>query len=168
MNRADVLELYCYDEWANARILASLEPLPSEVFTRDLGGSFPSLRDAFAHVVAGEWIWLERWLGNSPTSAPDWLSSPELPVLAGRLHEIEARRRTFLEALWDEDLDRSVTFRFLNGREDEQILRDLLVHVVQHSTYHRGQIADKLRRIGSAAQPTDFIAFKAALRAPGS
>src|SRR5262250_2225501 len=61
MNKEDIVLLYEYDRWANARIFQSLEALTVEQFTRDLGGSFGSVRDTVLHILAGEWTWLTFW-----------------------------------------------------------------------------------------------------------
>ncbi len=71
MNRQDIVMLYDYNAWANARILRAVEPLIPEAFLRDLKNSFPSVRDTLAHILGAEWIWLRRWA----SAACGWLSS---------------------------------------------------------------------------------------------
>ena len=57
-----------YHYWARDRLLAALDPLTPEQFTRDLGSSFRSIRDTVAHLHAAEWAWYSRWQGQSPTA----------------------------------------------------------------------------------------------------
>ena len=66
MNKQDVGFLNEYNRWANARMLDAGSKLTAEQFTRDLKSSHRSVRDTLAHVLAAEWIWLERWNGTSP------------------------------------------------------------------------------------------------------
>ncbi|HXZ43620.1 MAG TPA: DinB family protein, partial [archaeon] len=80
MNRQDILTLYDYNAWANARVLGTVEPLTAEAFLRDLKSSFPSVRDTLAHILAAEWIWLRRWHGESPSKL---LAAAAFPTLAG-------------------------------------------------------------------------------------
>jgi uncharacterized damage-inducible protein DinB len=61
MNKDDIRLLYEYDRWANNRVLQAVAALSDERFTRDLGGSFRSVRDTLVHIIAGEWGWLEYW-----------------------------------------------------------------------------------------------------------
>ncbi len=61
MNKDDIQLLYEYDRWANNRVLQAVSALSDEQFTRDLGGSFRSVRDTLVHIIAGEWGWLAYW-----------------------------------------------------------------------------------------------------------
>src|SRR6266478_8352024 len=69
MNKDDIRLLYEYDRWANNRVLQAASALSDEQFTRDLGGSFPSVRDTLVHIIGGEWGWLAYWKEPSRTSA---------------------------------------------------------------------------------------------------
>lgn len=162
MTPSDILDLFRYNAWANERMTESLMRLAPEVLTEDLGGSFPTVRDTFAHLISAEWIWLERWRGHGPTSAPDWVASSDLPQLVARLRDIEAGRAAFLAGLSESDLESVCAFTLLSGKPASHKLRDLLVHVANHSTYHRGQLAAMLRRLGTPALSTDFIVYRAA------
>jgi len=69
MNKDDIQLLYEYDRWANKRVLQAVSALSAEQFTRDLGGSFRSVRDTLVHIIAGEWGWLAYWKEWSPSAA---------------------------------------------------------------------------------------------------
>jgi uncharacterized damage-inducible protein DinB len=69
MNKNDIQLLYEYDRWANNRVLHSVSVLSVEQFTRDLGGSFRSVRDTLVHIIGGEWGWLTYWKEPSPNAA---------------------------------------------------------------------------------------------------
>src|ERR1700752_4653527 len=68
MTKDDIQLLYEYDRWPNNRVLQAASPLDAEEFTRDLGGSFRSVRDTLVHIVGGEWGWLTCWKEPSPSS----------------------------------------------------------------------------------------------------
>lgn len=159
MNVSDIKTLYRYNEWANERLFTAIAELSDEDIARDLGGSLPSLRHVVAHIVSAEWSWLERWHGVSPTVRPGWTEA-DLDSIVAQLHAIEAKRTLFLDNLSDEALASSLSFKYLSGKPDQHILQDLLVHVVNHSTYHRGQIALMFRQLGHAPPSTDFVLFK--------
>ena len=164
MRPSEIIELYRYNDWANHRLLRVASTLAAELLTQDLGGSYKSIRDVVAHIISAEWAWLERWNGRSPESIPDWVSG-SLSVLLEHLSDVEAQRNVFLQELSDAALSSEVAFRFLSGAADHHPLRDLMIHVVDHSSYHRGQLAAKLRQAGAVPPPTGFIAFKSELRA---
>ncbi|NWJ40046.1 MAG: DinB family protein [Geothrix sp.] len=161
MTPADLLDLFRYDAWANARLASAILQLPPEAAAQDLGGSFPTLRTTFAHIVSAEWLWLERWRGSHPTAAPGWVASADLAQLVGQLKEVEAERDAFLAGLSEADLGATCAFTLLSGKAASHALRDLLVHAANHSTYHRGQLAAMLRRLGSPAPATDFLVYRA-------
>jgi len=69
MNKDDIRLLYEYDRWANNRVLQAAGALNDEQFTRDLGGSFGSVRDTLLHIIGGEWGWLGYWKESNPDDA---------------------------------------------------------------------------------------------------
>jgi uncharacterized damage-inducible protein DinB len=160
MRVPEVLSLYAYNEWANARIFSAAAELDPEVCTTPRGSSFSSIRDTIAHIAASEWVWLRRWRGESPSAQPEWSSLPDAAALTGKLREVESERAAFLRALKDEDLSKPLAYRNLKGDDFSERLIDQLVHVVNHSSYHRGQVATLSRQAGFAAPATDLIVFK--------
>ncbi len=78
MNQArdEILELYEFNSWANRRILAAASKFSEAELSRDLKGSFPSILSTLLHIMSAQWIWLSRWEGRSPTTAPEeWHTS---------------------------------------------------------------------------------------------
>jgi uncharacterized damage-inducible protein DinB len=155
--------LFAYDCWANGRLLQAAGELDGDRYAQELGGSFASVRDTMAHIVAVEWIWLRRWCGESPSAMPDWAVAPESAALRRKLDEIEVEQDRFMATLSDEGLQRIVEYRNLKGETYRYPLGDLLLHLVNHSTYHRGQAATLLRQLGAVPPPTDFLVFKSEL-----
>lgn len=160
MRVADIRSLYAFNEWANARIFSAAAQLDQGAFAEPRGSSFSSIRDTVAHIVTSEWVWLRRWRGESPTAVPDWGYLPDAAALARKLAEIEADRAAFLTGLSEEGLTKPMSYRNFKGEEWRHLLVDQLTHVVNHSTYHRGQVATLFRQAGSAAPVTDLIVFK--------
>ncbi len=153
----EALELFSYSAWANGWMLDAAEALSPEQLSATVAGAFPSVRGTLGHIVGAEWIWLRRWLGESPTAAPGWVAESSLSELRGRLAALEAERDQFLGQLADGDLERVVEYRRVSGEAYADRLADLVRHVVNHSTYHRGQVATQLRQIGVSPPSTDLI-----------
>jgi uncharacterized damage-inducible protein DinB len=159
MNRQDILTLYDYNAWANARVLEAVEPLTSEELLRDLGNSFPSVRDTLAHILGAEWIWLRRWHGESPGSI---VAASEFSTVAGlkeRFAIVARDRRAFLDALSEDRLAQPFAYRDLAGNAHSLRLIESLQHVVNHGTYHRGQVTTMLRQVGRKPVGTDMSRF---------
>ena len=166
MTTSDIQLLYEYDRWANARVLQAASGLNSEQFTRNLGGSFPSVRDTLVHILSGEWGWLEYWKGSShnPGFLPELKARmetlfspaalPDIATLRSKWMEVEGQIGEFVSGLTDESLERVLSFR--TGKLK---LMHLMQHLANHSTYHRGQIAVMMRQLGAEPLSTDFHVF---------
>ncbi len=159
MTTDEARELFGYGSWANARMFGAAEALPEARLDAVAASSFPSLQATLAHIVGAEWIWLRRWLGESPGSAPTWAGGAPLAELESRRAAVETERAAFLDRLADGDLDAPVTYRGLDGQGFSLPLGKLMRHVVNHSTYHRGQIATQLRQLGRTPPNTDYTRF---------
>jgi len=159
MNRADILTLFDYNAWANGRVLGAAGPLTAEQFLRDLGNSFPSVRDTLAHILGAEWIWLRRWQEESPSKGLPAGDFPTVASLRDRFSAIERDHRAFLDALSEERLTRPFTYRDLAGNQHALPLVHSLQHLVNHGTYHRGQVTTMLRQLGATPVSTDMSRF---------
>jgi uncharacterized damage-inducible protein DinB len=159
MNRQDILTLYDYNAWANARVLGTVEALTPEAFLRDLKNSFPSVRDTLAHILGAEWIWLRRWQGEAPTTLLAATDFPTLASLKDRYAAVEKERRVFLEGLSEERMVQPFNYRDTAGNAYSLPLVHSLQHVVNHGTYHRGQITTMLRQLGAKPVSTDMSRF---------
>ena len=141
-------------------MLAAVEPLTSEQLMRDMGNSFRSVRDTLAHIYFAEWVWLSRWQGESPTSPlpPDMF--PDLATIRKTWLEHEGKLRAFLDGLGEQGINRVVQYKLLNGQPGTSAFWPMLQHVVNHGTYHRGQVTTMLRQLGAAPpRSTDLITF---------
>jgi uncharacterized damage-inducible protein DinB len=160
MTIGEVRELFAYDAWANARVFEAASALTEEQCGHSIASSFPSVAGTLAHLIGAEWVWLRRWLGESPGGYPDWVAAPTLADLRARLATVESERDTMVADMSEADLGRVVSYRTLSGQASEDPLGGLMRHVVNHSTYHRGQIATLLRQLGLEPPSTDLIIFQ--------
>ena len=160
MTSDDLQTLLDYHYWARDRLLGALELLTPEEFTRDLGSSFKSVRDTVAHTYAAEWAWYQRWQGQSPDTLLPADLFPDVGTLRRAWGEHEAKMRTFVAALGDEGGNRVIDYTLLNGSPGSSPIRQMVQHVVNHASYHRGQVTTMLRQMGAAPpKPMDLIAY---------
>lgn len=150
-------ELYDYNYWARDRQLQACVALSDEEFLRPMGNSFSSVRDTLAHLLAAEWVWLERWRGHSPQVPLPAQEFPTLASIEARWRTVEEGMRKLLAELSDERLAQPFQYTNLKGEQWTYPLWQTLLHLVNHGTYHRGQITTLLRQLGKAAVPTDFL-----------
>lgn len=152
-------ELFDFNYWARDRQLEACRALTPEQFTRAVGGSFPSVRDTLAHLMLVEWIWHERWQGRSPKTFPAYAEFASLEALRKRWSEIERDVRGFAAALSSDALARPVTYSNLKGETWTYPLGRLLHHLLNHQSYHRGQVTSQLRQLGATPAAIDFLLF---------
>jgi uncharacterized damage-inducible protein DinB len=142
--REHVGRLLAYDDWANREVLTLL---------RKAGAPPPRPVRLMAHIFSAERLWLER-LQSQEQSLPVW---PDFS-----LSQCEAQAAELLR-LWKDylarDSDLSCTVAYKNSKGENWTSRpeDILLHVVMHSAYHRGQIATGMRAAGFTPAYTDFI-----------
>lgn len=159
MTIPEMKDLFAYDAWANALVFDAASALTDEQWHHPIASSFPSIAATMAHTVGAEWVWLRRWMGESPTSVPVWVAAPVLADIRAVLSDVERERAAFLDGLTDDDLGRTVTYSSLSGQPFAEPLGGLMRHVVNHSTYHRGQVATQLRQLGLKPPGTDLIVY---------
>jgi len=135
-------------EWADARVLDSLRAM-THADQRAL--------DLYAHVLGSEHVWLSRML-ERPAREKVW---PELNLerAATLAAENAASLRALLESIPTEQLQRKVAYHNSAGLDFDSTVEDMLLQVVLHGCYHRGQVAMVVREAGAEPAPTDYIAF---------
>jgi len=154
-------ELYEFNYWARDRQFQACAALTPEQFLRPMGNSFSSVRDTWAHLMVVEWIWLERWRGRSPsrqdTEAFAAEKFPTLASLRSAWGPIETGVRDFVRTCSEEKLSQPLSYINMQGEVWTYALWRLLFHLVNHQTYHRGQITTLLRQLGANALQTDYL-----------
>ncbi|HME31748.1 MAG TPA: DinB family protein [Terriglobales bacterium] len=178
MNLEDIQTLYAYNRWASERLFAALEKLNEYQFTVPVQSSFPSIRETLFHILFAEWLWLKRWQGRSPRSTladPDgssatWstLSPGGVPTvkepstlegLKSFADSIEQERLQFLGGLNEDALQATLQYTDMVGKPFALPLAQQMQHVVNHGTYHRGQVTTMLRQVGAEAASLDMSFF---------
>ncbi|MEP6995050.1 MAG: DinB family protein [Acidobacteriota bacterium] len=154
-----IAKLFAYGRWANAKTLESVSGLTPEQYDRKAGGSFGSVQGTLAHLYGADWVWLERWHGRSPRSLPASEAVPTLDVLREKWRKVEDGHRAFVEGVSAERLAEKLTYVNFQGATWTYVLGDALLHVANHGTYHRGQVATLLRQIGGTPISTDYLRF---------
>lgn len=151
--------LYDYNAWANHRSMKAAASLTAEQFVKPLGSSFGSVRDTLGHLYGAEWIWLERFQGRSPSSLPDSTQFKDIAGLRERWSELEPRLLGFVRGLTQTELDRVFEYKTLKFGVYSNALWESMQHLVNHGTYHRGQVTTLLRQLGAQPIATDLMHF---------
>jgi uncharacterized damage-inducible protein DinB len=160
MTYDDLRLLIDYNYWARDRLLDAVAMITPEQFVRPMGNSFSSVRDTVAHICDAERIWITRLRGERPQGfqKPDRL--PDVGAARKEWAELEAGMREQLTRLGPDAVERTIEYQDLRGNNQSDVPWQMLQHMVNHGTYHRGQITTMLRQM-DAAPPKfmDLIAF---------
>ena len=160
MNKSDILTLYDYNCWANARVLSAATRLTPDQFTAPAGLSHGSVRGALVHTLGVETVWRLRCAeGVSLSALPAESDFPSVDVLRERWHDEEQTMRAYLNSLSDETLNQTVKYKTTKGVPHENVLWTLLVHVVNHGTQFRGEAGVALTAYGQSPGDLDLLLF---------
>ncbi len=155
----DLPSLYSFNEWANARVLETLSVLPGEDYAKDQGGGWPSLRAVFVHLAGATDAWAVRFSGRDATRLPAVDELPGLEDAARVLLAAQEKHRALLATYTQERLQGPFVWKNLKGEERTVPFWVAVRHVVNHQTYHRGQISSMVRRLGHAPRSTDMVVW---------
>lgn len=160
--KSEIIKQYThYNLWANELLLKLIgDKISDEKINQTIVSSFPSLLKTIYHIWDAETIWLMRFKGEPVTSWPSKTFTGNYSEAAERMHTIDGAIVTFCESIDDNKLEKSFTYKNIEGKLFDNILWEAILHCMNHSTYHRGQIVTMLRQLGIDEIPsTDFIAF---------
>jgi uncharacterized damage-inducible protein DinB len=159
MNLADIKILFNFNSWANARTRQAVESLPEDRLYIDMKNSFGSIHGTLVHIVGAEDIWLQRLQGADRGIFMKTEEYPTYASVTAKWNEVEMHWGEFLSTITEEHLSRDLVFHNLKGEKVTQKVWMSLQHLVNHSTYHRGQITTLVRQAGGTPVGTDLIAY---------
>ena len=154
-----VRQLLLYTLWADRICLKAIEEVRADDLVRGTGTSFGTLLGTLAHILQAQRLWLARFEGKNPERRLESGEFTDWQALATAWTETSAELEFFLAALTAEQLASDLTWTSMAGVTHTLPLWQPVVHLVNHTTYHRGQVVSLLRQMGYAPPSTDLIAF---------
>jgi uncharacterized damage-inducible protein DinB len=145
-------------KWADEIMLVALSQTPADRVSQDLGSSFQSMFGALNHVYLAEWLWLKRVRGEQDAQIADIESAPDLAALGLLWPALHQMWINWATALSTGDWPTLVTHR-TRGIQYQMPCWQIVLHLVNHGSYHRGQVASMLRQSGFTPPGTDLITF---------
>jgi uncharacterized damage-inducible protein DinB len=156
---ATAREMLLYTLWADRRMLATVRDVRPEDLNRDAGISFKSLLGTMAHMLGAQKMWLGRFSGAPLARVPGIADFPDLPAWIEGWEETAAQTEAFMATLTDEQLDAEITWTTTTGQTYTRPLWQPVLHLANHTTYHRGQVVSLLRQMGYQPQSTDLVYY---------
>jgi uncharacterized damage-inducible protein DinB len=154
---ASVKALLEYSDWANAAVLDGAKAMTDDQMDRGLDIGPGSLRRILIHTFNGELVWLKRWQGETETK---WRSEAEkIPpaTLLERFRHVWEERDAFLRGLSAAAWEREQAYRDSKGSLFKAKLSDMILQGIVHSTHHRAQAVNALRRLGGPIVELDYM-----------
>jgi uncharacterized damage-inducible protein DinB len=138
-----------YNAWANTRLYRMASQLSDEQYRRETSAYFKSLHGTLNHILVADRIWLSRLTGTGsvPTRLDAILFDDRAELAEARRAEDERLVR-FVEGLSDAEFEGAVEYRMMNGSRQQQKRREVLAHLFNHQTHHRGQAHAILTELG--------------------
>ena len=138
-----------YNAWANARVYRMAGHLSDEQYRRDVGAYFKSLHGTLNHLLVADRVWMKRLTGSGDHPARlDAIMFDDFSSLTAARQEEDERIVNYIQGLSESWADEVLHFNTMNGIPQQQPLREILAHLFNHQTHHRGQAHTILTVLG--------------------
>jgi uncharacterized damage-inducible protein DinB len=156
----NILKLTQYNLWANRRISELVEEWDEEKFSREINSSFPSIKKTVLHIWDAQVIWTLRLYGKIIYSWPSKnFKGTKEELLTGFIHSSKELEE-YVNTLKTDEEKAIIEYSNLKGEKFSTSISDIIIHCINHSTFHRGQIITMLRQTGKTELiSTDYIIF---------
>jgi uncharacterized damage-inducible protein DinB len=151
--------LHAFNAWADNRIFEAVALLPDEQYMRDMKSSHGSIHGTLAHMVAAQKIWLSRWLGEPNLKLMTVAELPTLKVIRTTWEKVGFEMAKFLGTMTDRKLQETFSMKTSTGETFTHTYGQAFQHLVDHSSYHRGQVITLMRQLGVRPPGTGMIMF---------
>jgi uncharacterized damage-inducible protein DinB len=156
MTTAEALRHLQYSGWASRKLLDAARYLNPEDLTRSAGVSHGSILGTLSHIHYADRIWYARIVDPQEPLIPE----SDLPMLEREWPAIQTKWEAWAGALQDADLARVVAYKSLDGKHSfESVTAEVVMHLVNHATLHRGQAVGMIRQLGIAPPGTDLMLY---------
>ncbi len=155
-----------YSVWATAKLSEIIETADESILKKEAASSFPTIEKTILHIWDAELVWLKRLQGESLS---DWPSNSfdgdRETLIAGWIDNCIALK-DFVESKGEDFLTSTISYKNMEGKPYSNTVEEILYHVVNHGTFHRGQIVTQLRAngitelgINEQSSSTDLITY---------
>lgn len=157
------VKMYEYHVWANQTILGRIKELPSSVLNQEVNSSFPTIAHALNHIHSVDKMW---YLVLTGTGMPEALQAcipldenilPSVDEYANSFEELAEQYREYFRR--QPHLEHTILLDNPYAGIRQTSLSEIVLHVVNHGTYHRGNVSTMLRQLGHASTMNDYALF---------
>ncbi len=156
------MQMAAYNVWANHKLLYQIQQMEESTWFAETPSSFSSLYKTILHMWDAESGWFQRMRLHENIVWPSRNFEPSLKDACNGLMNQSMQWESFIQDhMNDEVMGSKLIYKNMKGQEFMQPVSEVLLHVFNHGTYHRGQLVTMMRALGETSIPqTDFIVFK--------
>jgi uncharacterized damage-inducible protein DinB len=158
MTLQEIKTLHAYNSWADNRVLDAVAQLPTDQYMQDMKSSHGGIHGTLIHLVGAEKIWLERFHGE-PQPFLSQNPPKSLQELKTIWEKVGYDTAKWLGAMTDKKLSETFSMKTAKGDTYTHMYWQAFQHLVNHSSYHRGQVVAMFRQLGVKPPSTDLILF---------
>jgi uncharacterized damage-inducible protein DinB len=159
MTLQEAKTLHAFNAWATNRLMDALAKLPEEQYLRDMRSSHGNIHNTLAHLISAEQTWLARMTGTPDARLPETVQGTTLAELRKVWEKVGYDMARFLGELTDKKLSTPFTMKTSQGVTYTHTFAQALQHVVDHATYHRGQVITMMRQMGVVPPNTGMMTY---------
>jgi uncharacterized damage-inducible protein DinB len=141
-------EMCEFMRWGDQQSLVAARSVNDENYYKELGISQGSVHKMLVHLMAGQWLWLCRFRGDSPKRMEDHTDFPKRMDVEQRWPLVHAALIDFVGRQTQNQLNANISYHDTRGETHTLPLRDMILHLIDHGSYHRGQINTMIKRSG--------------------
>ena len=143
-----LIDYAAYNNWANERIISMIEKIGEQKANSFIESSFPSIFKTLLHVLDAQYLWLFRLQNDHFPDAPSKSFNGNIFDLIKRIRSTSENLKQFVSEMETPDLDKTLTYKDSEGKVHSSPFSETILHCINHSTFHRGQLITMLRQLG--------------------
>ncbi|WP_144698146.1 DinB family protein [Fictibacillus phosphorivorans] len=158
------LQLHQFNGWANKRVFDTLKELPTAMYRKEVESVFPTIADVLVHMYQVEFVWLQVLKGetfedifNSIKQLHEELNEADLQNMHKKFQIMSEEYENFIRE--NEDLSADITVHHPHFGTLQSTYDDLIQHIVNHGTYHRGHLSAIVNQLGYKGASIDYIFY---------
>jgi len=155
----DTLRLHLdYSAWASRRLLEAAAALPPSELTQDFGTADKSVLGTLLHIYGADYAWMERMEGRSISARP-YDEGAQLDFLQAEWPKLWARWKSYAAGLTEQSAEAEIAYLTMKGDPFRSPVWQIVMHVVNHASHHRGQAAGFVRSLGKTPPVLDLMYY---------
>lgn len=149
-----------YNYWANKILSSMIRQAGSSKAEQEIMSSFPSMYKTVLHIFDAQFLWLHRMQHDHFPEAPSKSFKGSVDELVNEFLQSSKNLSDFVGGMQKDDFENTLTYKNSKGVQFESTFGETILHCLNHSTFHRGQVITMLRQAGETnLVPTDYVAY---------